>query len=303
MDASSQGLKAVAHEAEEALDELKLNSISKAVETETTTRSVKKARYCSSLPDPYLFRLSMLDGKKLKEILEKMEAIVSEMRQFGFFKTSQPMTVINPLGIGHMRSAESESTVVIGRSDDLEKIVATVLGQAQSEAKAVAVLPILGEDGFGKATLTQLIYTDVRIQSHFQVKSWVRIYNKLNIAHVTKLITDLTTMGRVPVLMDAMDLIRQCLQAELTGKRYLLVLINVLNEKTDNWEQLKPVLDCGRPGSMIFVTTRSYKVASIMGTMTEYILKELNDDDLWGIFRQRAFGMGVDERPKLVEID
>ncbi|KAJ1692073.1 hypothetical protein LUZ63_008771 [Rhynchospora breviuscula] len=224
------------------------------------------------------------------------------MRQFGFFKTRQPTTVINPLGIGHMRSAESESTVVIGRSDDLEKTVAIVLGQAQSEAKAVAVLPILGEDGFGKATLTQLIYTDARIQSHFQVKSWVRVYDKLNIAHVTKSITDLTTMGPVPVLMDAMDLIRQCLWAELTGKRYLLVLINVLNEKTDNWEQLKPVLDCGCPGIMILVTTRSFKVASIMGTMTEYILKELNDDDMWGIFRQRAFGMGVHEWPKLVEI-
>ncbi|XP_078158920.1 putative disease resistance protein RGA1 [Carex rostrata] len=36
--------------------------------------------------------------------------------------------------------------------------------------------------------------------------------------------------------------------------------------------------------------------------MNAYDLQGLNEDDLWSIFRQKAFGMGVDEQPELVDI-
>ncbi|XP_078158946.1 disease resistance protein RGA2-like [Carex rostrata] len=285
----------VMYQTEVVLDELMYHAISKVVETEI--RFEKK-----STPVPLSLSFScwvnFLHWPLLKGVLEKMKVVVAEMNQLHlsiWYPKQQPMTVVNrPMDYEVINSA------VIGRSDDLEKIIAIVLGPAETnQRESVAVLPIVGMAGFGKTTLSQLLYNHTVVQNHFTLKMWVCVSDEFDVDHLVKLIIDLSLWRDNH---QTMEMKYQALQAKLTEKRYLLVLDDVSNEDQGKWEQLKLLLECGSPGSTIIVTTRSEKVGQIVGTMNAYNLQGLNEDDLWSIFRQRAFGMGVDERPELVNI-
>jgi len=56
-------------------------------------------------------------------------------------------------------------------------------------------------------------------------------------------------------------------------------------------------------GIKVIITTRSERVASIMGTVPPHGLRALSEDHCWNLFKQRAFGLGrVEESPSLKEI-
>ncbi|KAJ0082803.1 hypothetical protein Patl1_10138 [Pistacia atlantica] len=85
-------------------------------------------------------------------------------------------------------------------------------------------------------------------------------------------------------------------------KRYLLVLDDVWSEDEEEWDRLKCVLACGSKGASIIVTTRSRKVAFIMGTLPMHHLSGLSEDECWLLFKERAFGQETEERANLVAI-
>ncbi|XP_010279023.1 PREDICTED: putative disease resistance protein RGA3 [Nelumbo nucifera] len=62
--------------------------------------------------------------------------------------------------------------------------------------------------------------------------------------------------------------------------------------------------EAGAKGSKILVTTRSRKVAKVMGVVEAYDLGELSEDDCWSLFKQRAFNQQgeKEEKPELVKI-
>nr|DAD46243.1 TPA_asm: hypothetical protein HUJ06_004473 [Nelumbo nucifera] len=102
-----------------------------------------------------------------------------------------------------------------------------------------------------------------------------------------------------PVAFHNWDTIVGEIGKTLEGKRYLLVLDDVWKED-DNDEQWSRLLtsclsgDGVTRGSKILVTTRSEKVASMMGGKPlMHRLKGLSDEDCWSIFKRRAFGGGV----------
>ena len=65
----------------------------------------------------------------------------------------------------------------------------------------------------------------------------------------------------------------------LSGKRFFLVLDDVWNEDQKKWIELKNLLAMGAEGSKIIVTTRSNKVATITGTIPQYDLENLSDQN------------------------
>jgi hypothetical protein len=74
----------------------------------------------------------------------------------------------------------------------------------------------------------------------------------------------------------------------LKGKRFLLVLDDIWNEKFIDWDLLSSPLKDGADGSRIIVTTRNQGVASIMRADT-YPLLHLSDDVCWSLFARHAF--------------
>ncbi|KDO39284.1 hypothetical protein CISIN_1g048833mg [Citrus sinensis] len=102
-----------------------------------------------------------------------------------------------------------------------------------------------------------------------------------------------------------LDQLQKVLRYSLKGKRYLLVMDDVWNEDPEAWCKLKSLLLGGANGSKILVTTRSRKVASIMGTRggtTGFNLQGLPFEDCLSLFMKCAFKEERDKHPNLVKI-
>jgi hypothetical protein len=75
------------------------------------------------------------------------------------------------------------------------------------------------------------------------------------------------------------------------------------HEDAQKWLLLKPLLSKGADGSKIIVTTRSQRVAEIMGTVAAYNLSLLGQEDCLSLFYKCAFKEGKMElNPNLVGI-
>ncbi|KAJ1686681.1 hypothetical protein LUZ63_018071 [Rhynchospora breviuscula] len=245
-----------------------------------------------SLENPALFQYKM--SRKLKKIVGKIRYLVVQMRTFRFGQ-GQHVPVAN--------RAETDSLVVesevVGRDEDKEEIVRILLDS--DEIADLTIVPVVGMGGLGKTALAQLVYNDPRVQKHFKLSLWVCVSAEFNISLLVKSIIELA-MGDCNVSTDNMELLKNRLHQGLAGKRYLLVLDDVWNENADEWKRLRSMLNCGDLGSTIIVTTRSGRVASIMGTVENYNLGCLREEISWNLFRKRAFSMGVKESRELVEI-
>uniref|UniRef100_A0A0E0LXJ8 Rx N-terminal domain-containing protein n=1 Tax=Oryza punctata TaxID=4537 RepID=A0A0E0LXJ8_ORYPU len=114
---------------------------------------------------------------------------------------------------------------------------------------------------------------------------------------------ELATKGRCD-LPDTIELLRGRLQEVIGCKRFLLVLDDVWSEEEHNWEDnLKPLLlSLGGDGSVILVTTRSQRVASIMGTLQPIDLPHLSEEHSWELFSKKAFSRVVQKRPESISI-
>ncbi|XP_061947431.1 disease resistance protein RGA2-like [Populus nigra] len=89
----------------------------------------------------------------------------------------------------------------------------------------------------------------------------------------------------------------------MKGKKYLLLLDDVWNEDAQKWLLLKPLLSKGADGSKIIVTTRSQRVAEILGTVAASNLSLLGQEDCLSLFYKCAFKEGKMElNPNLVGI-
>jgi hypothetical protein len=64
-----------------------------------------------------------------------------------------------------------------------------------------------------------------------------------------------------------LNLLQLTLNEKLKGKKFLLILDDVWNENSTDWERLSTPFKFGAPGSAVIVTTRTDDVASIMHTV------------------------------------
>uniref|UniRef100_A0A453LCV6 NB-ARC domain-containing protein n=2 Tax=Aegilops tauschii TaxID=37682 RepID=A0A453LCV6_AEGTS len=113
---------------------------------------------------PLLFRLTM--SRKLRNILEKIDELVTEMNTFGLLKSVEPPQV--PCRQTH--SGLDEYAEIFGRDDDKEVVVKLLLDQQDNQR--LRVLPIFGMGGLGKTTLAKMVYNDHRVQQHFHLSMW-----------------------------------------------------------------------------------------------------------------------------------
>ncbi|KAK4261270.1 hypothetical protein QN277_004293 [Acacia crassicarpa] len=185
-----------------------------------------------------------------------------------------------------------------GREVDKEKIVGFLVGDA-SNLEDVSVYPIIGIGGLGKTTLAQQVFNDRRVVDHFTLRIWECVSEDFNMKRLSKAIIE--SAGHSCGDLDLEPLQRR-LQEVVGRKRYLLVLDDVWNDNQEKWEKLKYTLACGLRGSSILVTTRLTKVACITGTRPPHQLSLLSENDCWELFRQRAFGLEMEERVELVAI-
>jgi len=236
-------------------------------------------------------------GKRMKEVAKRIDDIAEERIKFGF----QPVGVTEEHQRGDDEWRQTISAVtepkVYGRDKDKEQIVEFLLNASDSEE--LSVCSIVGVGGQGKTTLAQIVYNDERVNTHFDLKIWVCVSDDFSLMKILESIIE-NTIGKKPDLL-SLESRQKKVQEILQNKRYLLVLDDVWSEDQEKWNKLKSLLQHGKKGASILVTTRLDIVASIMGT-NAHNLGRLSDDDIWSLFKQHAFGANREERAELVEI-
>lgn len=274
-------LKEVAYDVDNLLDEFCLDAI-----TARTQGFYYHKVLRDFLPSLKPFAVYLELFPKLREIRKRLDVLAAERSlKEGVVKIGSDVESRRQTG-----SFVIESEVV-GREEDKEAVIDLVASNGASGfSRKISVIPIVGLGGIGKTTLAQLAYNDEKVTKSFELKIWVCVNEDFNVRKIMKLIIESVTLSKCDFL--GMDVLQSQLRRLLRGRRYLLVLDDVWNEDHEEWDKLRVSLSDGAEGSHVIVTTRSAKVATIVGTIPPYYLKGLSHDDCWTLFKQRAFAPG-----------
>ncbi|XP_050281800.1 putative disease resistance protein RGA3 [Quercus robur] len=284
-------LKDILFEADDLLDDFSTEVLRR--EVMTRNKKAREVRIFFSKSNQLAYGLKM--GHKIKAIRERLDAIAAD-RKFHLEERPRETRVSNRVReTHHFVRAED----VIGREVDKKVIIDRLVDPKIEEN--VSVLPIVGIGGLGKTTLAQFVFNDEEIKNHFEKKLWVCVSDDFDVKIIFEKIIE-SSKGKKPQNLEMNTLIND-LRKEIGGKRYLLVLDDVWNYDSQKWDSLKKPLLCGARGSRILVTTRDEKVAKISKTIESYILKGLNEEESWSLFKQKAFEKGQEpENLRIKEI-
>ncbi|CAL5381683.1 unnamed protein product [Camellia sinensis] len=109
-----------------------------------------------------------------------------------------------------------------------------------------------------------------------------------------------TTLAQI---FNNLDHVQVQLKQALAGKKSLIVLDNVWNNKYSDWNVLKKPFSDGAQDSKIVVTTRNRDVARMMGAVKLHDIEVLSAEDCWSLFAQHAFeNRSIDANTNLVSI-
>ncbi|KAH7677534.1 P-loop containing nucleoside triphosphate hydrolase protein [Dioscorea alata] len=287
-------LKDVAFDMDDVLDEFMAKAEKLKMEKDM------KAKLGNLVSAPK-FRYKMAD--KMKEIMKRFDEISEERSKFDLREGA----VKEEIGEREETGSFVNESEVYGRDEDREKLVDFLTNSLSSSSSSSSeanpdVMAIVGLGGLGKTTLAQLVFNDERVCQHFRERIWVCVSDEFDGKRLTRSIIESMT-GSECNLKD-MHSLQRILREKLRGERFLLVLDDVWNEDHEKWDRLRALLTgCAARGSKVIVTTRSARVASIMGTISPHLLTGLSDQDCWVLFEKRAFGIGgAVKTPNLVAI-
>ena len=183
-------------------------------------------------------------------------------------------------------SPSVDDSEVFGRDDDKEAIFELLLSDDAS-GEELSVIPIVGEVGIGKTALARLIYYEDRVGEHFELKAWAHVSDHFDMFMVTKAIFESFIMQSCD--LKDLNLLQVRLQEGVRGKKFLLVLDDVWAETYHDWEFLPSPFKGAAKASRVIVTTRIQSVASMVGTESAYVMRELSNTDCWSLFTKFAF--------------
>jgi len=274
-------LQDVAYNAEDVLDEI-------AYEILRKDQKKGNLRGCFSLHNPIAFRLNM--GQKVKDINGSLGKILELGSSLGL--RNLPEVRRDP-----RRQTDSildSSAVVVGREDDVSKVVELLTSMTESQ-HALSVVPIVGMAGLGKTTIAKKVCKEVKVRKLFDVTIWVCVSNHFDEVKILSEI--LQKIDKTTGRMDNLDAILENLKKGLEKKTFLLVLDDVWNEYPDKWGGLKEGLlkIKDKNGNAVVVTTRSKEVASrILETCpgSQHEPQRLLENQCWSIIKQKVNGGG-----------
>ncbi|RVW93670.1 putative disease resistance protein RGA3 [Vitis vinifera] len=188
-----------------------------------------------------------------------------------------------------------DDSFVYGRGEIREELVKWLLSDKETAAanNVIDVMSIVGMGGSGKTTLAQLLYNDDRVKEHFHMKAWVCVSTEFLLIGVTKSI--LEAIGCRPTSDHSLDLLQHQLKDNLGNKKFLLVLDDVWDVESldwESWDRLRTPLHAAAQGSKIVVTSRSETVAKVMRAIHTHQLGTLSPEDSWSLFTKLAFPNG-----------
>ncbi|CAF2101459.1 putative disease resistance RPP13-like protein 1 [Brassica napus] len=271
-------LRDVVYHAEDALDDIATEALRLNIGAESSSNMLRQLRI-RTLGD-------LLDGSsdhletRLAKVTIRLERLASQRNVLGL----KEITAMTPKQRLPTTSLVDESEV-FGRDDDKDEIMRLLIPE-NGEDSGTAVVAIVGIGGVGKTTLSQLLYNDQRVQSHFGTRVWAHVSEEFDVFKITKKVYESVTSR--PCEFTDLDVLQVKLKERLIGP-FLLVLDDLWNENFADWDLLRQPFTSAARGSRIIVTTRSQRVATIMCSVHVHNLKPLSDGDCWSLFMRTVF--------------
>ncbi|XP_074293556.1 putative disease resistance protein RGA1 [Silene latifolia] len=277
-----QELKDAIYDANDVLDEF-VTLVKQKTVADTQNKLTNKVR---SFLSPFSLRLHNLSCK-VNDVNKKLNDIASNSSKFLFKVENKPDRFLKPESSSFVTENE-----IIGRDKDLEKVVGMLLNSNDvvDQANNVSCLAIVGMGGLGKTAFAQLVYSDPRVSSAFDLKCWTCIadQDQWNLTEILgKIVKELLKSNTHGIT--SLEQMHLELRKQLKGKKYLLVLDDVWTENYHRWQDLEKVFRTGASGSRIVATTRSKKTAQIIGDVRVYELQGLPEEKSWLLFERMAF--------------
>ncbi|CAL9114464.1 unnamed protein product [Musa textilis] len=241
------------------------------------------------------------DVNRVREIQKKLDKYTTDVEQFIATLDADKKQMITSV-VPRTTTSFPIETQVFGREKHLNQLLGLLVPSADgsgSSDSSISTLTSVGIGGVGKTTLARQAYNHERVQDYFQLKVWVCVSYNFNVERLTKEIIE--SLTRKKCHLKNFDTLQVVVKEKLTSKRFLLVLDDVWNEESLKWERFCAPLRSGVPGSKILVTTRSRKIADMVGNPIP--LDGLDEASCWKLFKKCAFGSeDAGEYPQLEAI-
>lgn len=194
---------------------------------------------------------------------------------------------------------------LVGREREKKDILRKVL-QKDGDHEC-SFITVVGLDGIGKTAIAKYVYS-VKVSNIFDVKAWVHVSTNFDLK---KIAANVISQVEDTVIADdaTLQFLKSHLDRILCEKLYLIVLDDLWEEGRYNLEALMNMLQSGKKGSKIIVTTRSEKVAhtlctiysSHFHTVQPIRFEGLSTDECWSIMKPYNRGIGG-ELTELVDL-
>ncbi|XP_062008545.1 putative disease resistance protein RGA4 [Rosa rugosa] len=232
---------------------------------------------------------------KIRSLNEKLTQIANERQLYNFQDTKEA-----PKPPPRQQTSSLVIDKSFGRETEKDLLVLKLLDESSShKRRGPLIIPIIGLGGIGKTTLCQLVYNDDKVKAHFEKRIWVCVSDPFEVITIAKAIIE--SLGNVSNTPNSnqLDPLMVRIEELIKGKKFLLVLDDVWNPNSSQWNELiKPLLK-GATGSRILVTTRKEEVAQVMGATNQMThLKALSEECTRLLFNHITFLDREDEFEK-----
>ncbi|OWM86803.1 putative disease resistance protein RGA3 [Punica granatum] len=246
------------HDADRLLDDIRTEVFRRRV-MGGDKRILNEVRIFFSSSNQLLYAIKM--AHRVKEVRERIDATWHDRFLFQLEGNSNLIGSLVENRVMRETYPYDPQPYVIGRDKDKNEVIEFLLTDFDEN---VTVLPIVGIGGLGKTTLARLVFNDMCVKQHFELKLWVCISANFDVQNILrKILRECIASEELNANLDMHELQKK-VGEKLDGKKFLLVLDDAWNENPREWLKLHGLLQNGAKGSKILVTTRTPRVARTM---------------------------------------
>nr|GMC64481.1 putative disease resistance protein RGA3 [Ipomoea batatas]GME00816.1 putative disease resistance protein RGA3 [Ipomoea batatas]GME19468.1 putative disease resistance protein RGA3 [Ipomoea batatas]GME20687.1 putative disease resistance protein RGA3 [Ipomoea batatas] len=302
-----QDIQDFCYDVEDVLDEWRITThrqhIQESEESEDEAPGGIRRKISNFLYHPIKRVVDFVRGPEIPDITNKIKELDSRLDQIMKDKDLYNLVPVERTHISGQESKRVPTTSFVdaseiqGRDIDASALISKLV-EDNNNGPPPVVISIVGAGGIGKTTLAQLVYGDQQINSYFDERVWVCVSHPFDQIKIAKAIIESTTGSSAN--LSELEVLLKKIQNTLSQKRFLLVLDDVWTEEYAKWEPFKNcfkdlIKNCREDlskkcsGSRILVTTRSERVARMMGSVYLHPVDLISDSDAWLLLSRMAF--------------